>query len=153
MWSILITIHNMFKRSFICCGVKTRSIVISQHCWWPRFNNLAQIQILDQRLCSSRNDVMMSLLRLPTTPDCIPLSHYINWKRLNMLRCCGWAHGCILTVLRQNSGCECECKWCHDVMVEMSNPADCIRLSNYIYWKCLSTLRCCGWAHGDIFTG
>ena len=45
--------------------------------------------------------VMMSWLRLPTTPDCIWLSYHIHWKCLSTLslRCCGWDHGCILTMM------------------------------------------------------
>jgi hypothetical protein len=61
---------------------------------------------------------------------------------------CGWAHGCILTVLclqwpwtwtlliLTHCGCECEWKWCRDVMVVMANPADWIQLSHYILKVC-----------------
>ncbi len=48
---------------------------------WPRFWEIG--------VTLSGYDAMMSWLRLFSTADCIPLSHYIHIKCLSTLRCCG----------------------------------------------------------------
>jgi len=46
-------------------------------------------------------DVVRSWLRLQTPIDCIPHPHWMYEKCFSTLRCCGWAYGCTLTLLRQ----------------------------------------------------
>jgi hypothetical protein len=43
------------------------------------------------------NDVVRSWLRLLTPIDC---TYWMNTKYFSSLRCCGWAYGCTLTLLR-----------------------------------------------------
>ncbi len=43
------------------------------------------------------NDVVRSYLRLLTPIDC---TYLMNTKYFSSLRCCGWAYGCTLTLLR-----------------------------------------------------
>jgi hypothetical protein len=43
-------------------------------------------------------DVAVSWLRLQTPIDCIPHSYWMYTKSFSMLRCCGWAYGCILVL-------------------------------------------------------
>jgi hypothetical protein len=85
---------------------------------WPRF---WEIGVTLSGYCA-----MMSWLRLFSTDDCIPLSHYIYIKCLSTLGCCeylmdaalhwytswGWAQ------ILGNWG-NSEWIWCHDVMVEV----------------------------------
>ncbi len=101
-------------------------------------------------------DAMMSQFRLLSTADCIPLSHYIYIKYLSTLRCCGQAHGCGLyndtpaeggprfwEIGVTLSGYDAIMSW-----LRLLSTAYCIPIYHYIYIKCLSTLRCCGYAHG-----
>jgi len=108
----------------------------------------------------SPNDVVVSWLRLQTPKDCIPQPWHIYAKCFSTLRCCGWAYGCILiAVLHVQGGVKFRENgvWpsLYDVVVSWSRlqtPIDCIP-HPFWYWmyiKCLSTLRCCGWAYGCI---
>jgi hypothetical protein len=102
-------------------------------------------------------DVAVSWLRLQTPNDCIPHPCWIYKKCLSTLRCCGWAYDwvhpyAVLHVqvgvnLRENG------VWpsLYDVAVSwlrLQTPKDCIPHPYWMFKKCLSTLRCCGWAYG-----
>jgi len=103
-------------------------------------------------------DVVVSLLRLQTPIDCIPHPYWIYTKCFCTLRCCGWAYECTL-MLYHNM-----CRWggilgkmgygraCMDVAVSwlrLQTPLDCIPHPYWMYTKCFSTMRCCGWAYGS----
>ncbi len=47
----------------------------------------------------SPNDVVVSWLRLQTTADYIPHPYWMYIKCLSTFIGCGWAYGCILTLL------------------------------------------------------
>ncbi len=89
----------------------------------------------------SENDVMMSWLRLLSTPECISLSHSIYIKCFSTLRCCGWAQGYSLTLIHlcrwaQILGIlgQAEWKWCNDVMVvAVKHPRVHLTFTFYIY--------------------
>ena len=101
-------------------------------------------------------DVVVSWLRLQTPIDCIPHPYWMYTKCFSTLRCCGWAYGCIIIAVihvqvgvdfRENG------VWpsLYDVAVSwlrLQTPIDCIPHPYWMYTKCLSTLRCCGWAYG-----
>ncbi len=52
----------------------------------------------------SPSDVVRSWLSLQNPADCIPLLLFIHTQCFSTLICCGWAHGCTLTLLRM-------CRW------------------------------------------
>jgi len=106
-------------------------------------------------------DVAVSWLRLKTLIDCIPHPHWMYKKCFSTLRCCGWAYGCIIiVVIRVQVGVNFRGNvvWLspsslYDVVVSwlrLKTPIDCIPHLYWMYTKCLSTLRCCGWAYGCI---
>jgi hypothetical protein len=45
-------------------------------------------------------DVVSSWLRLKKNIGCIPHPYWMYTKCFSTLRCCGWAYGCTLTLLR-----------------------------------------------------
>ena len=100
-------------------------------------------------------------MRLQTPNDCIPHPCWMYKKCLSTLRCCGWAYDwvhpyAVLHVqvgvnLRENG------VWpsLYDVVVSwlrIRTPNDCIPHPYWMNKKCLSTLRCCGWAYGCTLT-
>ena len=103
-------------------------------------------------------DVVVSWLRLKTRIDCIPHPYWMYTKCFSSVRCCGWAYGCILIAIlhvqvgvtfRENG------VWpsLYDVArswLMLQTPIDCIPYPYWMYTKCFSTLRCCGWAYGCI---
>jgi len=104
-------------------------------------------------------DVVVSLLRLQTPTDCIPHPYWMYTKYFSTLRCCGWAYGGTLM------SCHYMCRWggdfrenggwpsLYDVAVtwlRLQTPIDCIPHLYWMYTKCFSTWRCCGWAYGCI---
>ena len=104
-------------------------------------------------------DVAVSWLRLQTPIDCIPHPYWMYTKCLSTLRCCGWAYGyTLIDVLHVQVGVNFrkngEWPSLYDVAVSpwlrLQNPIDCIPHPYWMYTKCLSTLRCCGWAYGCI---
>ncbi len=100
-------------------------------------------QILGNWGNSSGYDAMMSQFRLLSTTNCIPISHYIYIKCLSTLRCCGYAHGCSLTLIHLASlGPDYLGNWVrlseNDAMMSwlrllMLSTLVCISLSHYIY--------------------
>ncbi len=96
-------------------------------------------------------DIMMSWFKLFSPADCIPLSHYIYklFEHLKML----WIGSCMRPYTDtpadggprfweigvRLSGYDVTMIW-----FRLLSLADCIPLSQYIYIKCLSTLRYCG---------
>ena len=84
----------------------------------------------------------------------------IYTKCFSTLICCGWAHGCTLTLFHL-----CRWGWIVGKLRAWQSPSDVVRswlrlqsLANciphpyHIYTKCFSTLICCGWAHGCTLT-
>ena len=95
--------------------------------------------------------------RLPTPINCIPHPCWMYTKCcFSTLRCCGWAYGCILMIIHvqvrvnfRKTG----VLWpsLYDVVVpwlRLQIPIECILHPYWMYTKCFSTLRCCGWAYG-----
>jgi len=77
------------------------------------------------------------------------------------MRCCGWAYRCIIiAVIRVQVvvNFRGNVVWLspsslYDVAVSwlrLQTPIDCIPHLYWMYTKCFSTLRCCGWAYGCI---
>jgi hypothetical protein len=107
-------------------------------------------------------DVVVSWLRLQTPIDCIPHPYwmYTKWFRFSTLRCCGWAYGCInIAVIHVQVGMSFRGKgvWPSQYVVVVSwlrlntlYDCNCIPHPYWMYTKCFSTLRCCGWAYGCI---
>jgi hypothetical protein len=79
-------------------------------------------------------------------------------KSFSTLRCCGWAYGCIIiAVICVQVGVDFRGNgvWpslYHIYIVvswlRLQTPIDCIPHIYWMYTKCFSTLRCCGWAYG-----
>ena len=87
--------------------------------------------------------------------ECIPHPYWMYANCFITLRCCGWACGCILIAVLhvqvgvnfRNSG-----VWpsLYEVVVSwmrLQTFIDCIPHPYWMYTKCFSTLRCCGWAY------
>ena len=117
------------------------------------------VNFRENRVCPSLYDVVVSWLRLQTPIDCIPHSYWMYTKCYSTLWCCGWAYGYTLPYshytsagggdFRENG------EWLslYDVVVSwlrLPTPIDCIPHLYWMYTKCFSTLRCCGWAYGCI---
>jgi hypothetical protein len=103
-------------------------------------------------------DVAVSWLRLLTPIDCIPHPYWMYKKCFITMRCCGWAYGCTLTLLRPY-GWRVDFRkigaWLSpsDVAVSwlrLQTPIDCFPHPYWMYKKCFSSLRCCGWEYGYI---
>jgi hypothetical protein len=82
-------------------------------------------------------------------------------KSFSTLRCCGWAYRCIIiAVIRVQVGVNFRGNvvWLspsslYDVAVSwlrLQTPIDCIPHPYWMYTKCFSSLRWCGWAYGCI---
>jgi hypothetical protein len=107
---------------------------------------------------SSLYDVVVSWLRLQTPIDCIQHPYWMYAKCFSTLICCGWAYGRIfIAVLHVQAGGDFRGNgvWpsLYDVVVSwlrLQTPIDCIQHPYWIYAKCFSTLRCCGWAYKCI---
>jgi len=103
-------------------------------------------------------DVVVSWLKLQTPIDCIPHPYWMYTQCLSILRCCGWAYGCIIIAVLHvevGGGVRENGVWpsLYDVVVSwlrLQTPIDCIPHPYWMYTKCLSTLRCCRWAYGCI---
>jgi hypothetical protein len=108
----------------------------------------------------SPSDVVRSRFKLQTPVYLIPHPYHIYTKCFSTLIYCGWAHGCILTLLRL-------CRWGwifaklgkwlspSDVVgswLRLRSPVDCIPHPYHINTKCFSTLIYCRWAHGCTLT-
>ena len=102
-------------------------------------------------------DVAVSWLRLQTPIDCIPHPYWMYkvFKHLEMLWMGIWArtyavlHVQVGVNFRENG----EWPRLYDVAVSwlwLQTPKDCIPHPCWMYTKCFSTLRCCGWAYGCI---
>ena len=107
----------------------------------------------------SLSDVVRSWLRLQIPRDCISKPCHIYKKCFSTLRCCGcgWAYGYTLMPLTHCAGrgglFRKMGEWpsLYDVAVSwlrLQTPIDCIPHPYWMYTKCFSTLRCCGWAYG-----
>jgi len=108
-----------------CCGWAHGCTLhtVSHH--WQQ----AQMFLRTHRVRVSRKDAMMLWLRLPTTPDRIPVSEYILtvFGHIDMLLMSSWVHPYSVAPLTMSldfskklKG-EGERKWCHDVMVEAAS--------------------------------
>jgi len=98
-------------------------------------------------------DVAVSWMRLPTPINCIPHPCWMYTKCFSTLRCCRWAYVyTIIAVIRVQVGVNFRengaCPSLYDVVVSLQTPIDCIPHPCWMYTKCFSTLRCCGWAYG-----
>ncbi len=102
-------------------------------------------------------NVVRSWLRLQTPIDCIPHPCWMYTHCLSTLRCCGWAyHGYTLMpeyIVQVGVNFRKNGVWpsLYDVLrswLRLQTPIDCIPHLYWMYTKCLSTLRCCGWAYG-----
>jgi hypothetical protein len=103
-------------------------------------------------------DVAVSWLRLQTPIDCIPHPYWMYTKCLSTLRCCGWEFGHALMPYymcrwgwilgKMGNGRDCMMLQCHGWGCK--SPKDCIPHPCWcwMYTKCFSTLRCCGWEFG-----
>jgi hypothetical protein len=95
-------------------------------------------------------------LRLQTPINCIPHPYWMYTKCFSTLRCCGWAYGyTLIAVIRVQVGVNIRenGEWLsrYDVVVSwlrLQTPIDCIQHPYWMYTKCFSTFRCCGWAYG-----
>ncbi len=56
-------------------------------------------KIWEIRIRLSRNDVVVSWLRMWATTDCISHPYWMYIKCLSNFICCGWAYGCTITLL------------------------------------------------------
>ena len=100
-------------------------------------------------------DFAVSWLRLKTPIDCIPHPYWMYTKSVSTLRCCGWAYGCTLMpeyIVQVGVSFRKKGVWpsLYDVVVSwlrLQTPIDCIPHLYWMYTKCFSTLRCCGWAY------
>ena len=63
-----------------------------------RYLGLCQVNFLDKWGKVEPNDVVVSWLRLQEVPNCIPHPYWRYMKCLSTFICCGWAHGCTLTL-------------------------------------------------------
>ncbi len=94
----------------------------------------------------SLSDVVMSWLRLQTPINCIPHPYYMYTKCFGISVCCGWAYGCIFTLL-------CLCRSgvdfrkigvglsLNDVVMSwlrFKTLVDCIPHPYHMYTKCLA---------------
>ena len=112
------------------------------------------------RAWRSQSDDVKSWLRLESLANCISHPYHIHTKCFSTLICCGWAHGCTLTLFYL-------CRWewilgklrawrsSSDVVrswLRLQSLANCIPHPYHIHTKCFSTLICCGWAPGCTLT-
>ena len=145
------SISYIFKAfsNLICCGWAFGLWGLIHLCRWVRIFGKLGAWL---SLC----DVVRSLLMLLSPANCIPHSYYIYTECVSTLICCGWAHGCTVTVLRK-------CGWVcifgklgawlslSDAVrswLRLQRPVDHIPLPYHTYRKCFSTLICCVWAYG-----
>ena len=103
-------------------------------------------------------DVAVSWLTLQTPIDCIPHPYWIYkvFYQLGMLWMgISWVHPNAVIRVQVGVSFRKNGVWprLYDVVVSflrLQTPIDCIPHPYWIYTKCLSTLRCCGWAYGYI---
>ena len=118
------------------------------------------VDFLETWIWLSPSDVVKSWLRLQSPLDCIPHPYCICLMCFSTLICCGWAHGCTLTLF-----CLFMWEWIFGKLRACWSPSDVVMswlrlhsLANsiphpcQIYTKCFVTLICCGWAHGCTLT-
>ena len=109
----------------------------------------------------SLSDIVVSWLRLQTPKDCIPQPWYIYAMCFSSLRCCGWEFGYARLMSyymcrwgwgwilgEMGNGWACMMLRCHGWGCKPPLTASHIHIPYWMYTKCLSTLRCCGWEFG-----
>ena len=90
--------YHMYTKCFstlVCCGWAYGYTLTLLRLCRSGFDFLKKIGV-----GQSPSDVVMSWLRLQTPLDCIPHPYHMYTKCFSTLICCGWAHGCTLTLLR-----------------------------------------------------